>query len=45
MPPQDVKLLIEYLETQTAAHNNASGAANTAKTESISTITSQGPRQ
>lgn len=45
MPPQDVKLLIEYLETQTAAHNNVSGTASTAKTESISTITSQGPRQ
>jgi protein SCO1/2 len=45
MPPADIKLLIEYLESQTAAHNNPSGTANTAKTESISTITSQGPRQ
>jgi protein SCO1/2 len=45
MPPQDVKILIEFLEAQTAAaaQKNVSGVAGATKAESTSTTTSQGP--
>ncbi|HEY3770768.1 MAG TPA: SCO family protein [Candidatus Angelobacter sp.] len=45
MPPQDIKILIEFLEAQTAAaaQNNVSAVADTKKAEPTSTTTSQGP--
>ena len=44
MPPADVKILIEYLEAQTAATaQKAAASGATTKAESTSTITSQGP--
>jgi protein SCO1/2 len=49
MPPQDVKILIEYLQVQTAAvaqKTSAAGDSGTpgaTKAESTSTTTNQGP--
>src|SRR5215467_5825091 len=45
LPPADVQLLIDYLEAQTAAQSETSGAEKTSavRAESESTRTSQGP--